>query len=116
MANKIRKNWDDGVYISQRSIWVQEDLNVYEKILWMCLEKYANGKDSAWPSQSTLAKECSISKAQVKRTIKSLIDKGLLVKELRKTSKGDYDTNLYTLFLPNDRNPDRNPDIKKRTE
>ena len=34
----LRKGWVDGVYISQRSIWIQEDLNIYEKILWMCLE------------------------------------------------------------------------------
>ncbi len=102
---KIQKNWDDGVYISQRSIWVQDDLNVYEKIVWMCLEKYANGKDSAWPSLSTIARECSISKSQVKRTIKSLIEKGLLLKEIRKTDRGDFKTNLYILFLPSERNP-----------
>ena len=76
-----KKNWDDGVYISQRSIWVQTDLNIYEKMVWMCLEKYANGKDAAWPSRSTLAEECSISVSQVKRTISSLISKGLLEKK-----------------------------------
>ncbi len=101
--SKIRKNWDDGVYISQRSIWVQEDLSIYEKMIWMCLEKFANGKDSAWPSQNTLAKECSISKSQVKRTINSLIGKGLLEKEIRKDEKGNHQTNLYTLYLPSKR-------------
>lgn len=100
MASKIRKGWDDGVYISQRSIWVQDDLNVYEKIVWMCLEKFANGKDCAWPSYATLARECSISRAQVKRTVKSLIEKGLLAKETRQNPDGSYSTNLYTLFLP----------------
>jgi len=102
----LRKSWDDGVYISQRSIWVQDDLNIYEKVLWMCLEKYANGKDAAWPSRSTLARECSISIAQVKRTIASLIEKGLLEKTNRRNEsygKKNFITNLYTLFLPNQR-------------
>lgn len=102
--SKIQKNWDDGVYISQRSIWVQEDLSIYEKMVWMCLEKFANGKDSAWPSQNTLAKECSTSRSQVKRTISSLIDKGLLEKKIRKDERGNHQTNIYTLYHPSERN------------
>jgi len=100
----LRKNWDDGVYISQRSIWKQEDLNIYEKMLWMCLEKYANGKGTAWPSRTTLSAECSMSLSQIKRTISSLIEKGLLSKETRKNDNNTFKSNLYTLFLPTDRN------------
>ncbi|OPL09826.1 MAG: hypothetical protein AVO34_05265 [Firmicutes bacterium ML8_F2] len=102
IKSKIRKGWDDGVYISQRSIWIQDDLNVYEKMLWMCLEKYANGKGVAWPGKATLSRECSMSIAQTKRTIRSLIDKGLLEKEIRKTEQC-FETNLYTLYLPHQR-------------
>jgi len=104
MADKIRKSWNDGVYISQRSIWVQDDLTVYEKIVWMCLEKFANGKECAWPSITTIARECSISRAQAKRTINSLIEKGLLSKEIRRNEDGSYKTNLYILYLPTQRN------------
>ena len=100
----LRKGWDDGVYISQRNIWVQEDLNIYEKILWMCLEKFANGKDMAWPSRNTLAKECSMSITQVKRTLNSLIAKGLLEKKIRKNGDGSFKTNQYSIFLPNQGN------------
>jgi len=111
----LKKNWDDGVYISQRSIWVQTDLNIYEKMVWMCLEKYANGKDAAWPSRSTLAEECSISVSQVKRTISSLISKGLLEKKVRRNNDGSYETNLYTLFLPNQRKSERLSDRVPQT-
>lgn len=100
--NQLRKAWDDGVYISQRSIWVQDDLNVYEKIVWMCLEKYANGKGTAWPSMATLARECSCSREQIKRTLKALEEKGLLEKEIRRENN-TYSTNIYTLYLPNSR-------------
>ncbi len=98
-----RKSCDDGVYVKQRSIWSQKDLNIYEKMVWMCLEKYANGNLPAWPSRSTLAKECSISIAQVKKTINSLIEKGLIGRRIRK-NEGNFQTNLYSLFHPNLRN------------
>jgi len=70
----------------------------------MCLEKFANGKHSAWPSHATIAKECSISKAQVKRTIRSLIDKGLLERIIRKESNNACKSNMYILYHPKRRN------------
>lgn len=48
--------------------------------------------------------ECSISLSQIKRTISSLIEKGLLSKEIRKNDNNTFKSNLYTLFLPTDRN------------
>ena len=70
-------------------------LNEHEKLLYIVLLRYGN---DAFPSIATLSKKCSASKRTVQRTIDSLIEKGLLIKENRQTeSKGNI-SNLYTLI------------------
>lgn len=70
-------------------------LNEHEKLLYIILLRYGN---EAFPSMATLSKKSGASKRTVQRTIDSLIEKGLLIKENRQTeSKGNI-SNLYTLI------------------
>jgi len=70
-------------------------LNVYEKMLLVILASYAGLKSECFPSQSTLAINCSISKDSIKRYTKSLERKGL-IKIIRELGEN----NRYQLSIP----------------
>src|SRR4030043_1621091 len=91
------KNW----FYLENDLLDREDLTIYEKTVYIVIARYVNGENKAFPSYETIAKKGSMAKVQAKRVVKSLIQKGLLKKEVRKTkdNKG-YTSNLYTLLNP----------------
>ena len=91
------KNW----FYLENDLLDREDLTIYEKTVYTVIERYVNGENKAFPSYETIAKKGSMAKVQAMRIVKSLIQKGLLKKEVRKTkdNKG-YTSNLYTLLNP----------------
>ena len=96
-----RKNW----FYLENDLLDREDLNIYEKTVYIVIARYVNGENKAFPSYETIAKKGSMSKVQAMRVVKSLIEKGLIKKESRinKDNKG-YTSDLYTLLNPKPKN------------
>ncbi len=57
----------------------REDLNIYEKMLYVCLARHAGQKDYAFPSLETLRKELGLKDTRtVVKYIRTLNEKGLI--------------------------------------
>ena len=70
----------------------------YQKMIYICLQKFINSDKQAFPSIKTLAKMSKISETKVKKTLNELIEIGVLKKELRYRDDGGNTSNLYTLY------------------
>ncbi len=55
-------------------------LNIYEKMVWVVIQKHKMNKSECWPSLEKIAKESSCSVTTVKKTIKVLEEKRLILK------------------------------------
>jgi len=91
------RNW----FYLENDLLDRDDLTIYEKTVYIVIARYVNGENKAFPSYETIAKKGSMAKVQAKRVVKSLIQKGLLKKEVRRTKDNkSYTSNLYTLLNP----------------
>lgn len=68
------------------------------KLLLIALANYANDRGIAWPSKSTLAKDCSMDKSSICRHLQALQDAGL-VKIEERTQDGVSLTSLVTIIF-----------------
>jgi hypothetical protein len=57
------------------------ELTTSERLLWIVLQGFCYGKGECWPSQTTLANIMGLNRQSITRLVKSLCDKGLLVKK-----------------------------------
>ena len=90
LREKREKNW----FWIDNALIDRTDLNLYEKMLYICLARHTGGKDYAFPSLELLCKELGIKdKRTVVKYIKNLIEKGLVEAD---KSKGKV--NVYYLF------------------
>ena len=97
------KNW----FYLENDLLDRDDLTIYEKTVYIVIARYVNSENKAFPSYETIAKKGSMAKVQAKRVVKSLIQKGLLKKEIRKNKNNkSYTSNLYTLLNPKTRDSD----------
>jgi len=91
------RNW----FYLENDLLDREDLTIYEKTVYIVIARYVNGENKAFPSYETIAKKGSMSKSKAKYVVNSLVQKGLLKKEFRKSKdKNCYTSNLYTLLNP----------------
>ena len=89
MRDRRQKDWFwvDNALVDRR------DLNLYEKMLYICLVRHAGNNDYAFPKLATLCDELGVKDNRtVVKYIKSLEEKGLIEIEKRKGS-----SNLYYL-------------------
>lgn len=89
MRDRRQKDWFwvDNTLVDRR------DLNLYEKMLYICLARHAGNNDYAFPKLATLCDELGVKDNRtVVKYIKSLEEKGLIEIEKRKGS-----SNLYYL-------------------
>lgn len=89
MRDKRQRDWFwvDNALVDRR------DLNLYEKMLYICLARHAGNNDYAFPKLATLCDELGVKDNRtVVKYIKSLEEKGLIEIEKRKGS-----SNLYYL-------------------
>lgn len=89
MRDKRQRDWFwvDNALVDRR------DLNLYEKMLYICLARHAGNNDYAFPKLTTLCNELGVKDNRtVVKYIKSLEEKGLIEVEKRKGS-----SNLYYL-------------------
>jgi hypothetical protein len=107
------KNW----FYLENDLLDRDDLTIYEKTVYIVIARYVNGENKAFPSYETIAKKGSMAKVQAMRVVKSLIQKGLLKKEVRKNKDNEGSTsNLYTLLNPKtkDKNNNDNEGVSDR--
>jgi predicted transcriptional regulator len=65
--------------------------------VYLCLIRHANNQNQCYPSFKLIAEKCGISRMTVIRTIDKLIGLDLIQVQKRKSNKGDYSSNLYTI-------------------
>jgi len=105
------KNW----FYLENDLLDRQDLNIYEKTVYIVIARYVNSENKAFPSYETIAKKGSMAKVQAMRVVRSLIKKGLLKKEARKNkTNGGSTSNLYTLLNPKYNNKDKKEGVSDR--
>jgi len=98
------KNW----FYLENDLLDRQDLNIYEKMIYIVIARYVDKEDKAFPSVPTIAKRGSMSERQVQTIINSLVKKGLIKKELRINKHNKSKTsNLYTLLSVKKNQPDK---------
>ena len=70
------KNW----FYLENDLLDCEDLNIYEKMIYIVIARYVNKEDKAFPSVPTISKKGSMSERQVQTITNSLVKKGLIKK------------------------------------
>ena len=89
------RNW----FYLENDLLDRQDLNIYEKMIYIVIARYVDKEDKAFPSVPTIAKKGSMSERQVQMIINSLVKKGLIKKEPRINKYNKSKTsNLYTLL------------------
>lgn len=89
--------------------WLIERCKDNEIVMYLALGKYKDNSDNTcYPSINRLAEDTGKSRETVKRALKGLIDKGAVVRTVRKKDDGSNLSNVYELiFDENDINVPR---------
>lgn len=98
MTDKIVDRRRKNFFITENELVDREDLTIYEKMTYQVLSRYADANYQAFPSYDTLVKKTGASKSTVLRAIKSLQEKNLIRKEVRKRENEGNTSNLYTVL------------------
>jgi hypothetical protein len=89
------KNW----FYLENNLLDWQDLNIYEKMIYIVIARYVDKEDKAFPSVPTIAKKGSMSERQFQMIINSLVQKSLIKKDSRINKYNKSKTsNLYTLL------------------
>lgn len=98
--NKIKSATDQRKFTMVYNDFLDSDLlNYYEKMIFIAIKRFADNETmKAFPSVAKLHNMTGISTSQVKRTIASLKEKGVLKVEHRTTKEKGHQSNLYTLY------------------
>lgn len=93
------------VFVVPVEIMDVPDLDIYEQMVYIVLRSFASAREAtAFPSYATIAKLGRMSRRKAIDAVKSLVEKGLLRKEMRldvsKNRKIRNTSNLYTIERP----------------
>lgn len=93
------------VFVVPVEILDRDDLTTHEKMVYITLRSYANPHEpQAFPSYATIAKKGSMSRRQAIRCVESLVQKGIIRKEIRMTVTKKREikqtSNLYHIGRP----------------
>ena len=69
------------------------------KLVLMALADAADDQVVCWPCVSTRAKKCSVSTRTIRRSLRILVDSGMLIAEARRRRDGSSTSNRYRLLL-----------------
>lgn len=99
MRDRRQKDW----FWVDNALVDRKDLNLYEKMLYICLARHAGNNEYAFPKLSTLCEELGVKDNRtVVKYIKSLEEKGLIEVEKRKGSSNLYYLNNVEVPTSND--------------
>ena len=79
----------------------EQEIPPNEKIVLLALADYADEQGSSYPSMLTICRKASMSESTVRRMLTKLEERGLLVREERRTTGGAQQSNIYRIV----RNP-----------
>lgn len=97
MRDKRDRDW----FWLDNAVVDRTDLNIYEKMLYMCMARHTGGKDYCFPSLDLLCKELGIKDTRtVVKYIRSLENKGLIEIEKVKGKSNRYYLNNVSLPTP----------------
>lgn len=93
------------VFVVPVDILETPDIDIYEQMVYMVLRSFCNAhKNEAFPSYATIARLGKMSRRKAIDAVQSLIEKGLLRKEMQFTMNENkqlrHKSNLYTLETP----------------
>lgn len=93
------------VFVVPVDIMDVPDLDIYEQMVYIVLRSFASAREAtAFPSYATIAKLGRMSRRKAIDAVQSLVEKGLLRKEMRfdvsKNRKIRNTSNLYTIEYP----------------
>jgi len=101
MSNNSRIEIRDGRKFNftmvENDLLEKDDLDVYEKLIYIVMCKFAGSKEKCFPSRKTLAKYVGCSVKTIDRKIDSLLERGFVEKVNRKRDRGDYTSNIYII-------------------
>lgn len=97
--DKLKKATDQRNFTIVYNDFLESDLlNYYEKIVFICLKKFADSDSlTAFPSLNTLHRMTGISRSKIQDSISSMKEKGVLRVQRRESNRG-HRSNLYTLY------------------
>ncbi|HFG9473551.1 hypothetical protein E1H45_20400 (plasmid) [Clostridioides difficile] len=115
LKDSRKRDW----FWAENSLVDREDLSIYEKMIYIVLIRYSDEESCCFPSYKTISKKARCSERQVSNVLKSLEEKGLLIRKKRKRKgSNEKESNLYILLsakqevqhtMPNVRNEVLNP-------
>lgn len=115
LKDSRKRDW----FWAENSLVDREDLSIYEKMIYIVLIRYSDEESCCFPSYKTISKKAGCSERQVSNVLKSLEEKGLLIRKNRKRKgSNEKESNLYILLsakqevqhtMPNVRNEVLNP-------
>jgi DNA-binding MarR family transcriptional regulator len=89
-----KKGW----FRDTNSIFDDRALSPYAMLVRLYLARCANEDRLAWPSATTIAEHCNISKSSAIRAVKELESVGWIRREKRKRENGSYSSTMYYLL------------------
>lgn len=94
--------YQKGTFITVPNFQVLSGVDGQAQVLFMWLCRYADEDGQCFPSVSTLAKNCGVSEATIKRKMIVLVESGFITRIFRKNKKtGANASNLYQIMLVN---------------
>ncbi|SLJ98362.1 MULTISPECIES: helix-turn-helix domain-containing protein [unclassified Paenibacillus] len=96
MMNQLK--FDTGFFMGPNEIFDDIDTKTHEKLVYLYLCRCANNA-AAFPSYTTIAEKCSMSRRKAIDCIDWLIERKLLVKRVRRT-EGLNESNVYEILRP----------------
>ncbi len=100
--NKRQVRHDVQYFQVANEIWDVKNLGTYEKLVYMYLARCGNQGSKAFPSYSTIAEKCDMSRSKAIDSVKKLEGVGLLTKRERKINPKQNKTNIYEVEKPRD--------------
>lgn len=90
-----KKRWFD----VENDLIDRDDLDIYEKMAYIVIARHTNADDQAFPSYTTISNKGRMSRRKAIDAVKGLLDKGLIIKEIRRNDENNLNqSNLYTLL------------------
>lgn len=84
-----------GFGMVQKSAMKLKGISVFAKAVYCLLMSYAGTDEECYPSLKTICEDLDISKPTVIKSLRELIDVGLIEANKRQTVKGEYASNVY---------------------
>lgn len=78
---------------------LEQDVPNAAKFVLVALAYHADADNLAWPSHLTLARECSVSEAAIKRQLRVLVALGAISRDVRPRENRPNESNLYRLHV-----------------